>query len=274
MWFAACGGLEHLRGVLIMSWYFFVLNEIIQLNAVSSTGKACWFCYILKPLGMRLFDNFTFPFLANTPAIHWLFYLGSKKNKSFTDCMLSSSSPPAVLSVIDLSSAGLRDKPWWHWQKHTYCTCTQTDFHHPLCHLAFPDHSMQWLNIKALWKERIICECSCGMQQNATHGDGFLWLHTIVMSVSANNGGVCILSEKENKSITVKKDVILRFPHCSEALSDGRLPPVGPLPSHLPKLWKLISVLETVVSHFLSTARSWIMNWSMKDAPLPADIMG
>lgn len=42
-----------------------------------------------------------------------------------------------------------------------------------LCHLVFPDHVMHWLNIKALWKERIIWECSCGMQQNAMHGDGF-----------------------------------------------------------------------------------------------------
>lgn len=97
-----------------------------------------------------------------------------------------------------------------------------------------------------------------------------LWLHTIVMSLGANNRGEC----EENKTITVTMDVIQwSHPHCLLALLDGRLPTVGLLSSHLPKLYHstiiyhhihhiihTISVLETVVSDCLSTARSWIMN--------------
>lgn len=82
--------------------------------------------------------------------------------------------------------------------------------------------------------------------------------------------GKCVFyQERKIKPLQLKKDIILWLPHCSEALLyDGKL-----LSSHLPKHWKPIPALETVVSHRLSTARSWVMNWSMKDAPLPLPIL-
>lgn len=193
---------------------------------------------------------------------------------SSTDCMLSSS----YALVILLYSSHTDIFKHCRAHRNTVLTLTETDsstqtnFDHSLCHSVFPDHMTQWLNIKALWEGCIIRECSCGMQQNATQRDGFLWLHTIVMSLSTNNGEMCILPWKKIKPLELKKVIILWFLHCSEApfFMEG----CHQHSSHPPKHWKLISVLETVVGYRLSTARTWIMNWSMKDAPLPADIMG
>lgn len=64
------------------------------------------------------------------------------------------------------------------------------------------DHVTHRLNIKALWKECINRECSCGMQQKRHAQRWVLWLHTIVMRRSANNEEVRIFARYKIKPLS------------------------------------------------------------------------
>lgn len=139
-----------------------------------------------------------------------------------------------------------------------------TDFDRLLCHSVFPDLLMQWLNIKGLWEECIIWECSCGMKQNAMHGVGFLWLHTIIMSLSANNGEafylIKTLKPLQFKRILFSVPPIVQKPILMEGCHQLVCSPVVFLNSkswcqHL-KLWSVTAFQQLKVG-------KWIDLWKM-----------
>lgn len=65
------------------------------------------------------------------------------------------------------------------------------------------------------------------------HYLGVLWLHTIVMSLSAKQLGCVYFTKEKDKTIIVKKDIIILWSLCcakkkkKKNLFDGNLPPVA-----------------------------------------------
>lgn len=191
------------------SWHFFVLNRIIQLNAVSSTGKACWFMYILAPLGTRLFDckNWAFHLLFLTTPLFISLYLrhtgsvtkGPPEEKLQWLHALLFTSPTAVVNSIDLSTAGLIDKLKWPWQKHIH---TYTDMY-----VLLNVFSVTWRTdwILKLYEKMHYRRVQLWNAAKRCAWRWILWFHTIIMSPSADNREVYILPGKKIKPLLLKR---------------------------------------------------------------------